>query len=317
MRILSDPDVFLDDELFETLIAFMAMVIEGRHLWDVDPLSAERAADYFGRHAPTRAQAYRQLTEKSVTAGVYRSRGQDNRPTITATAARAMVADLLRPALVILENQESDGLLLRAVFRAFGRVDLIDALERGWLLFRHAGGGGAMFRKTAMEAAREYVEVVRLCGVLDSDRRVPSARTSQHDHAGEISAHGIAIHVLEFREAENYIPPAALSRVMDGGHHSVVAAAVARLTSDQRGVFDMKAGFFDSRKKRIIIRDEQLPLFGTLSAADLQELGRGFGPKVMNCLSGPPPLGIADFADLGPDVQPELERLLAMIDEVL
>lgn len=281
MRIATDPEVFLDDDLFEVLIRLIDLIIEARHRWDVDPVSERRAADYFERHTPLRAQVYRQLMQKSVTAAAYLPPAGRRQATITAETARASVEDLGRPALVVLENQESDGVFLRAVFRAFGRTDLLAALDAGWLSFRHAGGGGVMFRKVAIDAAGEYELIVRVCGLLDSDRLVPGARTDAHEQAAQLGAHRVAVLVLALREVENYIPPAALASLPADSAVGRVTAALSRLNAEQRGYYDMKKGFRAGKKEPAAVKPAQQALFADLSPPLLDELGHGFGDKII------------------------------------
>ncbi|CAO5149595.1 hypothetical protein FAIPA1_120127 [Frankia sp. AiPs1] len=211
MRVLTDPDVFLDDELFEPLVRFMSMVVEGRHQWDIDQSSERQAAEYFERHAPLRAPTYHQIAQKSATDAVYRPPGRANRPMITRRTAPGVVDDLGRPALVVLENQESDGTFLRSVFRAFDRRDLLEALARNWLVLRHAGGGGVMYQKIALQGAGEFSSVVRVCGFLDSDSLHAGSRTKGHTVAEQLESARISVLVLSLREVENYIPLAALA----------------------------------------------------------------------------------------------------------
>ncbi|WP_261556238.1 hypothetical protein [Frankia tisae] len=318
MRITTDPTLFLNDDLFEELIALMRLVRDARHHWDVDPESARLAGDYFDRFAPLAAQGYRQLMQKSVTAGAYLPPAGRHRPRITAESARVSIRDLERSALIVLENQESDGTFLRAVFRAFGRADLIDALESGAMAFRHAGGGGVMFKKIAMEAAREYGVIVRVCGVLDSDRLVPVVRTSAHRDADQSGDHGVTVLVLELREVENYIPPAALEPLLARPGVDGAAAALARLNSEQRGYYDMKKGFGATDTKPAAVKPAQADLFAELGQEQVHELGRGLGEKIINCLKRRDlVLTAADFEGVAPGARAEFDKLFAMIDEVL
>ncbi|KJE24605.1 hypothetical protein FF36_00979 [Frankia torreyi] len=318
MRVATDPEIFSDDDLFEVLVRFIALIIEARHHWDVDPVSEKRASDYFERNAPARAAVYRQLMQKSVTDAAYRPPPAAGRPRITLSTARASIRDLERPALVVLENQESDGTFLNAVFRAFGRDDLLAALDAGRLSFRHAGGGKVIFRKIAIEAAREYGVHVRVCGVMDSDRLVPHARTDAHSHAAQLADHGVAVLVLALREVENYIPPAALAPLVEKSGVGGAVTALARLSPEQRGYYDMKNGFGATGSKPAAVRPEQRDLFADLDPRLVQELGHGFDGKIIKCLMRRDlDLTAADFGAVGPGVRAELDELIAMIDEVL
>ncbi len=315
MLISTDPAVFDDDDNFESVIGFMVLLIEGRHLWDVDPASEERAAMFFAKHSPLRASVYRQIMQKGFAATTLMGSSRSRGPHITSGSVHDAVSDLAQPAVVVVENAESDGLFFRTVVQAFQRGELVNAIEQSWLVVRQSGGGGEFVKVTA-DAARQFRSIVRVCGFLDSDRLVPGALTEAHTKAQKAREIGIDVHVLELREAENYIPPRSLRGNDSATRRRRVAEAFARLTLEQRGHFDMKRGF-RNKKGETAIPPEQQTLYASLDDELVEELANGFEGKIIRCLAEATVLTVEDFTEVGPGVVDEIRKLIKMIGEVV
>jgi hypothetical protein len=311
----TDPAVFDIDDNFEPAVGFMDLLIKGRHLWDVDPASEERAALFFAKHSPLRAPVYRQIMQKGFAAATLVGSSRPRGAHITSGNVHDAVSDLTQPAVVIVENATSDGLFIRAVFQAFQRGELLAAIEQSWLVVRQSGGGGE-FTKVASDTAEQFRVVVRVCGFLDSDRLIPGSRTQAHDKAEEAREIGIDVHVLELREAENYIPPSVLRGDDSTTRRRQTAEAFAQLTPEQRGHFDMKRGF-KNKKGETAIPPEQQTLYASLGDELVEELADGFGGGILRWLAGAEDLTAEDFAEVGPGVVDEIRELIRMIDEVI
>jgi hypothetical protein len=152
--------------------------------------------------------------------------------------------------------------------------------------------------------------------LLDSDRLFPGHSTPAQQKAAYLLGKGIAVHVLERREAENYIPNRAIARHGDRSQVSRKLAALKTLTTQQRAHFDMKRGF--RQKEGGPPKAPQDKLFENLQPRVARELNDGFGNTMIECLKyDDRELSRTDFASLGDGVEDELERLLSMISRVV
>src|SRR5262249_13891263 len=106
--------------------------------------------------------------------------------------------------LRIVEDQDSDGCFIRVLARVLQADQVLRALSQGWLEIEHGGGGS--LAKVAESAVGRYRRLVRVAALLDSDRMVPGQRTNSHEKADRLRLLGVLVHVLELREAENYVP---------------------------------------------------------------------------------------------------------------
>ncbi|WP_239334564.1 hypothetical protein [Frankia sp. CiP3] len=170
----------------------------------------------------------------------------------------------------------------------------------------------------AHEAARPFRTVIRVRGLLDSDRLIPNSTTKPHEIAASLRRYDIQVHVLTLREAENYIPDKALLKAHGDETHRQRVTALSRLTDKQRGYFDMKSGFQREQDGSVRIPPAQKELFATLDDETLNIIAAGFGRKILECLAdGTADLAVEDFATLGQAVEAELRLLLKMISEVV
>lgn len=270
MRLELSADVFADAEALPDLLRLLRCVAEGRHDWEADPVVQEAAARYFAHHLPRLAGTYATLGRKGAVAAVWR--GVSERTTVVRVCAADLddhVEDLARPAVVVVENHQSDGSFLRVIARVFRAHRLESALERGWLQIDH--GGGDTLASVAEAAAVRFRLRTRVAAMLDSDRWLPGQRTPAHDKADRLSRIGIVVHVLELREAENYVPNRVLQTVGRPGAASRKLDLLKQLTSEQRGHFNMKEGFGPDNRPPAI-RPEQRTLYAGVSQRVLNGL---------------------------------------------
>ena len=320
MNVTTDPNVFSEPDNIESIIAFLRLVIDGRHFWVVDPVSEERATIFFEKWIPGRSAAYRQIMQKSFAAAVVTGAGSGSAARMDASIVDDLVSDLSLPAVVVVENAESDGRFLQAVCDAFQHENLRVALAQRWLEVRQSGGSGEIV-KVATDCAKSYRTVTRVRVFLDSDRLAPNQVAKCHRTADRLRAVGIDVHVLKLREVENYIPERALASHRDTDEHQRKVAALGRLRPDQRGHFDMKHGLAGRRWKPagpVTIDSGHGDLFDNLDAATALDLAQGFGKDILGCIEDKAlRLTPSDFASLGPGVDDELRRLLDLINEVV
>jgi hypothetical protein len=126
-----------------------------------------------------------------------------------------------------------------------------------------------------------------------------------------------AVCVLEFREAENYVPSRVLANI---GRQRVASRKVGllkKLTPQQRGHFDMKGGFGPVDEPPVV-PTSQTELFAGVEMDVLKGLRGGFGKDLLKRLedmSGN--LTEQDFVSLGADTSAELRTLLTKLTRVI
>jgi hypothetical protein len=284
----------------------------------------EVAGTYLRSNVPALADIYLELAHKGTVAAQSWSAATaavDVMP-VDAARLRSAVADLCRPAILVVENQAADGCFVRAVAAVFGftRVTQALATDMGWLEICH--GGGSDLVQVATTAAGRFRELTRVVALLDSDRLVPRGPAPGDDKQRRLHSAGkILVHVLRLREAENYVPNAVLGRV-PRRHARAVAArlhCLKQLSPTQRGHFDMKYGLgaaFDGAT----VAGPQHALYQAVNPRILRGLQDGFGKDLLSRLervSLEGGVSEQDFASLGPGVVAELRSLLTMLDSVI
>lgn len=315
MRVNLAVEVFSEAEALPDLLNLLRCFAEGRHDWLADPVVIAAAERYLAEHAPQLASTYVELGRKGTVAaawsGTIGTRGVRVGPADLAEHA----ADLCRPALLIVEDQDSDGCFVRGLARAFQADQVLRALSQGWLEIEHGGGGS--LAKVAQSVVGRYRRLVRVAALLDSDRMTPGQRTNAHEKADRLRLLGVLVHVLELREAENYVPNGILRAVGRPRDASRKLDLLKRLTQHQRGHYDMKIGF-GPVKGPPLVPDEQAALFGSLDMEVLLGLRGGFGRDLLKRMEDDGGhLTERDFAGLGLDVLAELRALLSTLANVI
>jgi hypothetical protein len=224
-----------------------------------------------------------------------------------------VVEDLTRPAMLVVEDLESDGCFIRAIAAIFGNHHLLNALKNGWLEISHAGG--SRLEQVAKQKIQFFHKQIRVVALLDSDSMQPNERTANHSKSERLARLGSQTHVLELREAENYVPNSVIRASMRPKTASKKLNLLKLLTPSQRGHFDMKNGF-KTRDGQPVIPPEQQELFSNLDPQTVRGLQGGFGSKLLELLeSEKAKLTINDFAKLG--VEREMNVLLSTIESVI
>ncbi|MDX3107439.1 hypothetical protein [Nonomuraea angiospora] len=313
MRVELTAAVLKTDVHAEDVIVLLRHFRKGRHEWAVTPLLVDVAESFIDRHVPQRESAYKQLIRKAAQQYAYRTTADPPAERISPEDIEDIVEDLNRPAVLVVESNDSDKLFIRAVAKALGALDIIDAIDNDWLAVGHGGGGDT--HRRAREEHESFRRIKRAAALFDSDRWAPGTPEKNAHRIQELRMLGIKIHVLTLREAENYIPNRVLRAVKPYRESSVRLSHLRELTLDQRGHYDMKHGF----KKTRGIPEQQQQLFAGAPPDALNGLDQGFGQALLQVFeSMADRLTEADFArDVGEAVPDELRGLVAMLREIL
>ena len=312
VEVFTDPDDesgthhYDPHDLYDLLRCF----VHNRHDWVTNSLVVAAVEAFLPQHLPTLADTYVALARKAAVGKDWTGTSQAGEVVRVGRADLGdYSADLCQPAVLVVENQHSDGFFLHAVAHVFGHERIITALRERWVEIHN--GGGSSLVKVAEAAAARYRRVVRVVALLDSDRLIPRQRTGSHDKADKLTKMKVAVHVLDRREAENYVPYRVLAQA---GRRPVASRRLAflkRLTQDQREHFDMKHGF---KKVRPAVQAAQRDLFDALDLDVRLGLHDGFGQDLLQRMHNDRErLTEHDFAQLGDEVVAELRALLATL----
>lgn len=311
MRVELARDVFGDADTLIDLVHLLRCFTDGRHDWVAEPEVIELARDYIVAHAPS-LRATVELARKGTVAA------QAWTPTaelpalvqIQANELREHADDLCQPAVLVVENRDGDGSFLRTLAVVFGAGRILRALDERWLIIRH--GGGSTTTREATEAVQGFRRRVRVAVVLDSDRLVPGAEAKYQTEAAELRKRRAVVHILELREAENYLPDKVLDSLVKQPATHKALDALKTLTSEQRGYFDMKHGFGKG------VPAEQAVLFAGIDESRRDDLKVGFGRVLLKHLyEMRTEITENDFASLGDQVTDEIRVLLGKIASVV
>lgn len=315
MRVELTAAVLETDEHAEEVRDLLSHFNKKRHAWVVPPRLAKTAESFIERNVvPRLAPIYKQLVLKaSKQQHAYRTSAAPAPVRISPEAVKECVEDLSRPAVLVVENDHSDGMFVRGIARLFRDSDILEAVEKRWLEIEH-GGGTDTYRR-ARDKYESFPRVKRAATLLDSDRWAPGTPAKNADRIAELRALGVRVHVLTLREAENYVPNKVLHAVKPIRTSSARLDHLKKLDHAQRGHFDMKYGF----RKTKGVPEKQRELFASTPPKVLTGLDSGFGQNILKVFeSMADRLSEADLArDVGEDVPGELRGLLAMLREIL
>src|ERR1043165_1187138 len=155
MRVTITHAVFQDNAAFVALDRLVDHFLEGRHLWEIDDVEVIRGSPWLtGDDRVVRRNV--EVLEKCFVANAQQPTTRMHRIAVTvdvasAPPARLSIADALTslstPAMVIVENEESDGAFLASIVRAFDRDAIEYAMHEKWLELDHAGGYGEIEKR--------------------------------------------------------------------------------------------------------------------------------------------------------------------------
>ncbi|MEV4251557.1 hypothetical protein AB0J52_00150 [Spirillospora sp. NPDC049652] len=315
MRVELTAAVLEADEHAEEVLTLLSFFMNGRHAWVVSPGLTTTVTSFIERHmTEQRAPTYKQLMMKAATQQrAYRPSATPDPVRISPEDVRDHVDDLGRPAVLVVENNRSDAMFVRAVAKMFAARDILKALEDRRLVIEH-GGGGDTYRR-AREEHESFRRCPRAATLLDSDRWAPGTPEKNAPRIAELRKLGVRIHVLTLREAENYAPNRVLHAVKPIHLSSARLVHLKKLDHGQRGHFDMKHGF----KKTRGLPKQQQRLFAGTPTRVIKGLDDGFGENILKVFeSMADRLSETDLTrDVGEEVPDELRGLLAMLREIL
>lgn len=329
MKVRIAPDAMAAPEAFRHLDRVLDALFDERHRWDErDPASVEQSA--WASEEGRAGRRVQSAVNKLLGAQLYEGRDTErstamHNMTLTVTLSTApplalspsdAVKALETPAFVIVENGESDRAFLEAMLRAFGRVALKAALDRGMWEVVSAGGGGEIPKRVAERLAQIGNGPRRVLLLSDSDRLIPGEQTKTvKDITACARAHGVTAILLGKREIENYLPYEAL---WEKSRRRKQCNAYLQLTQTQRDHYDMKKGFGVHKETgKVSIPAAQRELFASVRPRRvLDDLKGGFGDKVWGCFES---MRIDEQAmrAVCSDDEEEIPRLLNAIEGLL
>ncbi|MCQ2104657.1 MAG: hypothetical protein MJZ26_02590 [Fibrobacter sp.] len=164
------------------------------------------------------------------------------------------------PMYVYVENIQNDGYFLNCIIKHFGSTRIKKALEKNKILPQHLGGCGstkAIFSRKEQDF-KNKIKFFRYYVLWDSDREFFGDENHKYDRAiSDLNKWNIKYHILEKREAENYLPEDAIQEIC--GVHSDWFNAFMHLTDIQKDFYDIQCGFRIRNKFRSSYTPEQDP----------------------------------------------------------
>lgn len=288
---------------------------QGRHEWvELEEEGLKSIERYLRSEATGYCSTAVDLARKGSVAVSAWSANSASRVTVTREHLDHMVEDLSKPAVLVVENLNADGGFVTAVCGAFREQRILRALENHWLEIM--SGGGSTIVMVAESCAKKFRHNVRVVTLLDSDRLYPDHSTDSHVKAEKLSRHCVKAHVLELREAENYLPNCLLAAMGTPATTARRLEALKRLSPEQRGYFDMKYGFGKEEKPQKAVPLQRRELYADVPEDVRRAVHDGFGHDVITkAVTYAARLSEQDFEKLG--VAAELRKLLATINTVI
>ena len=315
MRVEIDPEVFHAagpcKAQVQAIMRLMETFDTGRHDWVIDPFDVEAFAGFAPSHFPSLAQTYTSMAKLSAKREMAWTAGPPrDTVTVNTVTLEDLAADLSQSAVVVVEDLTSDGeRFLGTLIEAFGAARLRHAYKQRWFEVAHSGGKNRM-PAVAADVARRFRRLIRIVAFLDSDRLTLNGPGNNHQ-AEKLAEHCAYVHLLAWREAENYVPDAVLSRCVAASVAGETMRSLQKLMPHQRAVYDMKYGFLK-------IKDEQRDVFADLEETVQAALRHGFGRHVLATLFDlRAELTAADFEAVDSGAADELRALLDAIDRIV
>ncbi|WP_049567240.1 hypothetical protein [Nocardiopsis sp. SBT366] len=327
MRVEISPELYEHEDVAFQLTSLLRLFARGKHEWVILSGHVALVVGYVERNDRAVLPITAELARKASVREAWNDSVTDGDARFPLTGVKVTkeslendLADLERPAYVVVENEISDGAFLRAVCRVFGCTDIVRALDQGWAELVHSGGGGQIPQLVEARAGR-FRRTVRVAVFMDSDRYRAEERTKSHKLADEASEHGARVHVLRLREIENYVPVRVLESLGSGHQHTVQVEAFQRLDPEQRGFFDMKKGFglgVGNTAKGPHAKHQGL--YDELPSEVRDVLRKGFGPELVSklgALADADALTVHDFGGEEGETTKELRALLGMLRRII
>jgi hypothetical protein len=283
MRVTITHAVFQNNTAFVALDRLIDHFLDGRHLWEINDVDAIRGSTWLmGDDRVARRNV--EALEKCFVANAQQPTSQTHRIAITVDVAsappsRLSIADALTslrmPAVVIVENEESDGAFLASIARAFGRDVIEYAIHEKWLELDHAGGYGEIEKRIERYKSRN-TGPERILVVADSDRLFPGHESQTYKKILQACTdNGVPYVLLKKRSIENYLPLGALQRSGRNKQYN----AFLHLSNPQKDHYRIKTGFSSDDTGTCQVPSEQMTLYQHVPAKVLDDLCGGFGSE--------------------------------------
>ncbi len=281
MRVVFASGVLAFEDSWTELDRILETVEDGWHLWEIPDLDATEESVWLRQGRPWLRALFEAAARRSAwhsPGGLHHSRVfVVLEPEATASDApaegtlyfppRTARLFLSQPLRILMENIESDGLFLDAVFDVLGTDELRDLRKCKPPALEYDSPGGSELPKRIEHYLDDPVWrgiPRRLFVFTDSDRLTAGADLAPSSVARQVTElcedRGVPFHVLRKRAIENYLPQEALEAWAASPGRTVVrpkVAMMARLDTEQRDYFPMKKGFLKG------IREEQKDLFAS------------------------------------------------------
>lgn len=284
MKVEIAHPVFQAAGFFDALDRILDHFLSGRHRWSIDDVDTIKASHWLSAN-DRMSRRNVEILEKCFVAGAQAAASGMHSMQLTIDVASSppsrllpqdAVAYLASPAVVIVENEESDGAFLNAVLSAYGRADIWFAMEYRWIELDHAGGYGEIEKRIERYNLRN-LGPSRVLVLADSDRLFPGHQSQTFTKIHEVCTRlSIPYVMLAKRTIENYLPVGALQR----SSHRSCYQAFLKLNATQRDHYNMKKGFARSNSGAPKLPVEQIAIFAHVPTKILGDLCEGFGGEV-------------------------------------
>lgn len=319
MRVALSIDAIEHPGHERAVIELLSVFIRGRHdLVIADPQLSPALRGLLDAHLSGSVRTdYLELVEKFEVASVWDS-GDPPSVTVDRSSIDDLLADLAEPARVVVEDLVSDGAFIRALAQALGAPKLARGIELGQLEIVHAGGKGRV-KQLVAASLRRFRILKPVVAVVDSDRLKPAQDTYSHRLADELRTEfNIYTCVLEYREAENYVPNRCIAMTGSGRPFAHKMDAFTSLSTEQRAYFDVKNGFPIDSQGAPLLADVQQELYSDIPIGTVRLLCTGFGSSILQHFE----LHAAnitknDISSLGESVLVELKDLLCRLEDLV
>ena len=260
MRVVLYKNVLADKSYESDLDHIVDRIDRGAHEWEVDdPDDIANSAWLQGGRSHLR-----ELFDKASTHGIY-STIHKQRVTVTAqpdshdpwTMTPSVAVHFLdKPLLILLENEFSDAIFLRAVLGVLGLKEFLEYCRDApnAIVCKGAGGIGEMPKHVINQLQEAQTDAVplRVIVLVDSDATIPKEVSNPAQTVQNLcNQHSIPCCVLQKRAIENYMPDALFEQWLsepDQTNTRPRIEAFLRLTPGQRDHFPVKKGLPKSPK---------------------------------------------------------------------
>jgi hypothetical protein len=215
---------------------------------------------------------------------------------------------LSKSSVVIMENENSDGLFLDVVLRTLEEHKIIAGKNDSWEI-RGAGGCGEIVSAITNECVK-FKKKPRIFVIHDSDLTYPGQPLGVVHENIKAKAQEAGVHefMLQKREVENYIPDDSILHIkakLD------VLSSFTVLTKIQKDFFDYKKGLSSPV-------EEYQDIYNTLSDETKDKIRNGFGKHIgTQVFSSNYNFTKETFDTRCATIIPEFEKICKIIKEIL